>query len=86
MAIAFRELRQQLLVELEPGGRIDRIDAVLLVGKAAQHDAPVAFALFQEVVEAPEQVTSHMHAFDLGALQDRHLGLRDGALAFDVDR
>src|SRR3990172_5074700 len=43
--VAFRELRQQLFVELGRASGLDRVDAVLLVGEAAQHDSPFALSL-----------------------------------------
>ena len=58
-----------LAVEHELGRRVDRIDAVLLVGEAPQHEAPFAFALFQEVVEAAGADHVALNALDLGALR-----------------
>src|SRR6516164_975590 len=52
MAIALWELCQEVLVEREFGGRIDRIESVLFICEAAQHDAPFAFAFFKKIVEA----------------------------------
>src|ERR1041385_1010413 len=72
-------------VELELGARIDLIDAILLIGEAAQHQAPFALTLLQEIVETPGTNNVALDALDLGALRDCHLGLRDGALALDVD-
>src|SRR4051812_17987799 len=74
-----------LAVEHQFGVGIDRVDTVLFIAEAAQHQSPLALALFQEVVETPGADHVALDAFNLGALRDRHLGLRDGALAFDVD-
>ena len=46
----------------------------------------MALALLQEVVEPADADHVAFDAFDFGALRDRHLGLRDGALALHVDR
>src|SRR4051812_45324593 len=47
VAVADRETRQQLRIELGRLPGIDRSDLVLLVGQAAPDQAPVSFSLFQ---------------------------------------
>src|SRR5258707_14885302 len=64
----------------------DGVHAVLLIDRLAQHDAPAPLALFEEIVEPPGAEHVAQHALDLGALRDRHLGLRDRALSCKVDR
>src|SRR4029077_8986130 len=64
--------------------RIERVEPVLLVDRLAQHQAPAA-ALLEEIVEPPGAHHVAQHAVDLGALRDRHLGLRDRARAEQVD-
>src|SRR4029078_13223953 len=80
-AIAFRKLRQVRLVEREPCIGLDRVDAVFLVGKPPQHDAPAAFSLFQKIIEASAAHDDAQHALDLGAVRARHIGLRDRSVA-----
>src|SRR5262249_23103258 len=50
-----------------------------------QDDAPAAFALFQKIVESAAAHNIAQHPIDFGPLRDRHFGLSDRALAFDVD-
>src|SRR6266511_2925104 len=64
----------------------DRVHAVLLIDRLTQHDAPAPLALFEEIVEPPGAEYVAQHTLDLGALRDRHLGLRDCALSCKVDR
>src|SRR5580704_8584127 len=52
--VANGEARQQVGVELERGRGVDRIKAVLLVDRLAQHDPPRTLALLHEVVEAAD--------------------------------
>lgn len=52
MTIAFRETLKQVLIERKLGRRVHRIESVLLVNEPAQHQAPPAVALLEEVVEA----------------------------------
>src|SRR5665213_93112 len=85
VAVAFRKLRQQILVEHRPRRGVDRIDAVFFVSQAAEYDAPFAFALFQKIIEPSGAHHVTDHALDRRALRDGHFGLRDGALALDVD-
>src|SRR6186997_29793 len=84
--VAHGKARQQLRVELGSLGGIDRRDLILFVGQAAPDQAPPALPLLQEVVEPADADHVALDAFHRGALRDRHLGLGDGALAFDVDR
>ena len=65
VAVARGQARQAAVVEREPRGRIDRIDAVLLVDRLAQHDAPAAVAPLEEVVEAAGADHVAEHAVDL---------------------
>jgi hypothetical protein len=59
---------------------------MVAAGSSGTSNAPFALALFQEIVEPP--VADHIAglAVDRAALVDCHLGHRDGAPAFDVDR
>src|SRR5262249_48944549 len=68
MAIAFREMLEQVLVERKLGRRVHRIESVLLVNEPAQHQAPPAVAFLEEVVEAAG--TDHVadDAVDRGTL------------------
>ena len=68
MAIAFRKAREELGVELRGRARIDRVEPVLLVDRLAQHQAPAALALFQEIVEPPGAHHVAGHALDRPAL------------------
>src|SRR5262245_25160448 len=68
VAVAFGELRQMRLVEREPRVRLDRIDAIFLVGEPPQYDTPTALALFQEIVKAAGADNVAQHALDLCAL------------------
>src|SRR5271169_2645703 len=52
MPVALGKLHQEDGVEFEPGGGIDGVEAVLLVDRLAQHQAPAPIALLEEVVEA----------------------------------
>src|SRR5690606_37139415 len=56
VAIAVGKLMQQPLVQLEAGGRVERIHAVFFVNGLAPHDAPFILArnaaLLEEIVEA----------------------------------
>src|SRR3979490_1765882 len=52
VAIAFRKAREQLLVELDLGGRVDRRHQIALVDRLAQHQAPAPAAFLQEIIEA----------------------------------
>ena len=45
MAVTFRELRQQLLIELELYPWLDHVDAILVKDAAAQHDPPAVVAV-----------------------------------------
>ena len=53
MTIPLRKLLEQILIERELCRRIDRIEPVLLIDEAAQHQPPTAIALFEEIVKAP---------------------------------
>jgi hypothetical protein len=78
------------LVQLQLRGGVHRVDAVLLVDRLAVQHLPFALVPGDEVVEAAgaDHVAQHraVDAFDHAALRDRHLGLRDGAVARDLDR
>src|SRR6185436_10614935 len=86
VAVADREAFEQLSVELRRLVWIDRDDAVLFVGQPAPHQAPLALALFEKIIKSADAEHVADHTLDRGALRDRHLGLRDGALALDLDR
>ena len=66
-------------VELERRGRIDHVEAVLLVDRLAAHDSPASGAQLEEVVEPPRAGHVHLGPVDDGPLLDLHLGLRDRA-------
>src|SRR5262249_25139301 len=68
VAAAFGKLRQMCRVEREPRIRLNRVDAIFLVGEPSQHDTPTAFALFQEIVKATGTDNIAKHALDLCAL------------------
>src|SRR5215831_20227334 len=85
MAVSFRKPREQRRIELHGRGWIDRHDAVAFIDRLAQHDAPTALALLQEIVEAAAADHVAHDALDWAALRDLHLGLRDGAVAGEID-
>src|SRR5262249_40286577 len=66
-------------------GRVDRVEAVLLVDRLSLDDAPACVPPLDEVVEAARADDVALDAVDLRALRDRHLGLRDRAVAGQVD-
>src|SRR5579871_4122944 len=66
--------------------RVDYVHAVFFVDRLAMDDGPAIAAPFEEIVEpAGADDVDHVlvHA---GTLRDSHLGLRDGAMARDLDR
>src|SRR6185295_2427135 len=67
-------------------GGVDRIEAILLVDGLAEDDSPPPVAPLEEVVETSG--TDHVahHLVHEPALRDRHLRLRDGAIACELDR
>src|SRR5262249_7732174 len=73
-------------IEREPGRRIDRVHAVLLVDGLAKHQTPTSLALFEEVIETAGADNVYENIVHAGALRDRHLGLRYGPAVGDVDR
>src|SRR5262249_25781389 len=81
VAIALREAGEQRRVEPHARGWVYRIDAVALVDRLAQHDAPAVVALLEEVVEAPAAHPVAHGALDLAALGNRHLCLAGPARA-----
>src|SRR5712691_637356 len=83
MPVAFRKARQKLRVERDPGIRIDRVDAVLLVDHRAPRDPPDAVALLHPVEEAAAAHRVDFDAVEARAHVDRHAGLRDRASAPD---
>src|SRR5690606_29849305 len=89
MAIAMGELPQQIGVELKARGGVEQVDAVFFVDGLAPHDAPLILArnsaLLEEIIEAAGAQHISELAVDFGALADGHLGLRNGALALEVD-
>ena len=86
VAITFWETLQQFLIERQQLPGIHRIHAILLVNRLPQHDTPAAIALLEEIVEATRADHIARHVVHQRPLIDGHLGLRDGARAFDVRR
>jgi hypothetical protein len=96
VAVSDGELGQQIAVQLEPGGRVDRVEPVLLVDRLAQDDPPAAGAVsgtliavhapLEEVVEAAGADHVALDAVHLRPLRDRHLGLRDRPVTGHIDR
>src|SRR3954453_6987457 len=84
--VARWELLEERFVQNGSCTRRNGVHAVFLIDRLAQHDAPTALPLFEEIVEPPGAEHVAQHALDLGALRDRHLGLRDGAVSCEVDR
>src|SRR5512143_151510 len=68
VAITFGKLRQVRFVESQFRIGLDRVDAVFFICEPSQYDAPAAFALFQEIVEAPAADDIAQDALDLCAL------------------
>src|SRR3954465_7337774 len=50
--VARWELLEQRLVQYGRGAGRDRVHPVLFIDRLAQHDAPAALALFEEIVES----------------------------------
>src|SRR5713226_10075861 len=50
--VTLGKLRQQVPVQLQLDGRVDRVETVLFVDRLAQHQAPAVVALLEEVVES----------------------------------
>src|SRR5216684_1421814 len=86
VTVALGELGQELGVEGELGGGIDRIEPVLLIDRLAQHDTPAPVPLLEEIIEPAGADHVAQDAVDGGALHDLHLGLRHGARAGKLDR
>src|SRR5580698_707053 len=85
MPIALRELLQQFRIERELRGRINRVEPILLVNRLAQHHSPSSGATLDEIVESAGTYHIAKHLVHLGTLRDAHLGLRDRAIAGQVD-
>ena len=86
VAVARGEAGEDAGVEGRAGDGGDRRQAVDLVDRLAQDQAPAAIAAGQEVVEAAGADDVAEHIVDADALGDRHLRLGDRAVAGDVDR
>src|SRR5262245_39499624 len=86
VAVADWKAIENLLVERDRGGGIKRHQPIHFVDQSPHHDAPLALALLQEIVEPPGADHVAWLAVDYAALGDRHLGHGDGALALNVDR
>ena len=91
VAVALGKAGQHVGIQGERRGRVDRVQAVLLVDRLAQHDRPAAVPLcwlggdeppnpplFEEVVEPAGAGHVAEHAVHRAALHDRHPGLGDG--------
>ena len=83
--VALGEPGQHGLVEGQRGGRVDRVDPVLLVDGLAQHHPPAPVPLLEEVVEPAQAAHVAQHAVHLGPLHDRHPGLGDGPGPAELD-
>ena len=59
MAVTLRKFLQQLGMELQFSGRVQRIHAILFIDRLAQHDSPSPVAPLEEIIKRPVQVTSH---------------------------
>src|SRR3984957_9002191 len=68
MPIAFREARQQILVEHKFSRRIDRVEPILFVNRLTQHDPPAAVAFLYEIMKPPGADHVADHPFDGSAL------------------
>src|SRR6188474_2135108 len=86
VAIALWETSQQFLVEVELAAWLHRVEAVLLVDRLTAHDGPAALAPFEKIVEATRADGVDDDAIHGGSLADRHLRLRDRAVALLLDR
>src|ERR1700744_4500209 len=86
MAIADRKLRKQLVVELQRGAGIDRIDPILFVDGLAHDQAPTALTSFEEIIKPARANDVAKDAMNIGPLGDRHLGLRNRAICRQIDR
>src|SRR6478752_2312721 len=85
MPVARWELLEENSIEHRCRAWRDRVHAVLFIDRLPQHDTPASVALFEKIVEPPGAEHVAQHALDLGALRDRHLGLRDRAVSGQVD-
>src|SRR5260370_39602716 len=83
--VALGKLRQQVPVQLQLCGRVDRVETVLFVDRLAQHQAPAVVALLEEVVESARADHVADDAIDACAPPNRHLGLAEAAGPGDAD-
>ena len=84
MAISLWVTREQITVELQRRGRIDRIKAILLQDGLEQYDPPTAFALLQKKIETSGADHIACDAIDRDPMRDRLLRLSDSAIALKV--
>src|SRR5678816_2609307 len=74
------------MIRRPPRSTLDRSSAASDVYKRqAQDDTPPAGSLFNEIIEAARAYDVAKHTLNVAALGDRHLRLRDGAMARKVD-
>src|SRR6185437_13726635 len=86
VAIAFSKRHQKFLIEVEFGGGIDGIHAILFVNRLAQNQSPTPCALFPEIDKTPGANNVAHYVMNWGALINFHFGLREGAIALHFYR
>src|SRR6202050_4264579 len=85
MPIALRKLLQQFRIERERRSRTDETEPIFLVNRLAQHHSPSSGSTLDEIVEAAGAHHIAKYLVHFGTLRDAHLGLRDRAIAGQVD-
>src|SRR5262245_15046443 len=86
MAIAFGVACEQITVELKCGGRVNRVEPILLKYRLKQHQPPLIFALFQKHIKAAGADDITEYTINRSSLGYRHLGLGGCAVTTDVNR
>ena len=86
MAVAVGKAREDRLVELRADAAADGGEAVDLINRLTQDQAPTAVAALEEVVEAAGADHVAEHIVDVDPLGDCHLRLRHRAVTAHVDR
>src|SRR6266511_4207345 len=76
VAVALGKLAEELRVQAQRRAGVDRIESVLFVDRLPQNDRPDVAALCEEIVEPSGADNVAGSGVDLGALRNRHLGLR----------
>src|SRR5262249_1007030 len=75
VTVTLTEACQEPPIGREPGRRIDRVHAVLLVDGLAKHQTPTFVTLLDEVIETASADDVHEDIVHAGTLRDRHFGL-----------